>query len=189
MNRDLILVIDMQNVYGDGGQWCCPGVPAATEKILTLLNSEKVSASDVIFTRFLAPQDPVGVWQQYNVENEEVNTDPYSNAMMESFAPYLQRYPLLTKSTYSSLEIPEVAEAAKKADRVVVTGVVAECCVLATVMALIDMGASVIYLTDGVAGINKETEQAVELVLSGLEPLHVRRMTVDQYITNRGEIS
>lgn len=182
MNRDLILVIDMQNVYGPGGQWCCPGANRAAEQIRALLDSPKAAECDVIFTRFLASEAPVGTWKQYNVENAEVNADAYANAMMDHFHEDLAKYPLYTKSTYSSTEIPEVAEAAKKAGCVAVAGVVAECCVLATVMALIDMGVSVVYLTDAVAGINKETEQAVELVLSGLEPLHVRRMTVEQYM-------
>ena len=55
------------------------------------------------------------------------------------------------------------------------SGVVAECCVLSTVFALIDMGKYVIYLKDGVAGLDIETEKAVEKVLSGLEPLHLKR--------------
>lgn len=185
MNQDLILVIDMQNVYGEGGQWCCPRSSNATLQIRRLLDSEKVQTrreAEVMFTRFLAAETPVGVWKQYNEENAEVNADPVANAMMDLFLEDVKKYPLYTKSVYSSVDIPEVCEAAKKADHVVVTGVVAECCVLSTVMALIDLGVSVIYLTDGVAGISKETEAAVELVLAGLEPLHVRRMTVEEYI-------
>lgn len=191
MEKDLILIIDMQNVYGHGGQWCCPGSEAAAGKVRELLDSPAGKSQDVIFTRFLASEAPVGVWKQYNRENAEVNEDPYANEMMACFAQNLQKYPLYTKSVYSSLEIPEVREAAGKTStngsHVVVAGVVAECCVLATVMALIDMGASVIYLTDGVAGISRETEEAVELVLSGLEPLHVRRMTVKEYIHQKEE--
>lgn len=189
MGRDLILIIDMQNVYGAGGQWCCPGTEAAAERIRRLLAESRVTEqSEVIFTRFLAAEDPVGVWKQYNTENAAVNEDSFANAMMDVFAEELARYPLYTKSVYSSLEIPQVREAAMKADRVVVAGVVAECCVLSTVMALIDAGASVVYLTDGVAGISPETEKSVEVVLAGLEPLHVQRMTVEQYIfQKRGE--
>ena len=42
------------------------------------------------------------------------------------------------KSTYSSFEIPELCAMAEKADHVVLTGVVAECCVLATALSAID---------------------------------------------------
>jgi nicotinamidase-related amidase len=50
---------------------------------------------------------------------------------------------------------------------VVVTGVVAECCVLSTVMELIDAGIYTVYLTDGVSGLDREKEAATELILSG----------------------
>ena len=33
MVKDLLLVIDMQNVYAPGGKWCCPGSEAAVENI------------------------------------------------------------------------------------------------------------------------------------------------------------
>ena len=64
----------------------------------------------------------------------------------------------------------------------VITGVVAECCVLSTVFALIDAGIYVVYLTDGVSGLDREKEAATELILSGLDPLHVHMMTVREYL-------
>ncbi|MBR2186560.1 MAG: cysteine hydrolase [Lachnospiraceae bacterium] len=174
MPKDLLLVIDMQNVYCAGGAWSCPGAEKAAERIRSVIE-RKGRDMDVIFTRFLASPDPEGVWKDYNRENGEINSDPHANAMMDAFREELERYPLYTKSVYSSLDIPEVREAAGRADRVIVSGVVAECCVLSTVFALIDMGKYVIYLKDGVAGLDIETEKAVEKVLSGLEPLHLKR--------------
>ena len=187
MGKDLLLVIDMQNAYGKGGQWYCPNVETAEKKIKGLLQDAEVLALDVILTQFFAPKDPVGTWKKYNEENAQVNEDVYANALMEAFLEAGEIYPLYAKSTYSAMTVPEIVKAVKKADRVLVSGVVAECCVLATAMAAIDAGAEVIYLTDGVAGIGEETEKAVETVLAGLEPLHVRRMTVDEYRKERGE--
>lgn len=181
MSKDLFLVIDMQNVYGEGGQWCCPNTMNAGRNILKLLKG-KASDMDVIFTKFLASNDPVGVWKQYNSENEAVNQDAYANEMIDLLKEESEKHPLYIKSTYSSLTIPEVLAAARKAKCVVVSGVVAECCVLATVMALIDEGCKVIYLTDAVAGIDGETESAVCKVLEGLSPLHVEFMTAGEYL-------
>lgn len=182
MRKDLFLVIDMQNVYGEGGQWCCPNTRKASERILEILKKKDSTDLDVIFTKFLASENPVGVWKQYNVENAAVNEDIYSNEMIAELKEASETYPTYIKSTYSSLTIPEVADAARKAKRVVVSGVVAECCVLATVMALIDEGCKVIYLTDAVAGIDDQTEQAVCKVLEGLSPLHVEFMTSEEYL-------
>ena len=181
MQRDLLLVIDMQNVYCAGGAWCCPGAEKAAERIKKVI-ARKADDTDVIFTRFLASSDPEGVWKDYNRENGEINNDPHANAMMEAFREELEKYPLYTKSVYSSLDIPEVRRAVLNADRVIVSGVVAECCVLSTVFALIDMGKYVIYLKDGVAGLDSKTGKAVETVLSGLEPLHIKKETCTEFL-------
>lgn len=181
--KDLLLVIDMQNVYTKGQKWACLDTEGAAERINRIISSE--ICEQVIFTRFLPSGKPKGVWKDYNEENAEVNMDMYANEMLPHFSDQLKRYPLYTKSVYSSLAIPEVLEAAKRAGRVVVAGVVAECCVLSTVFALIDAGIYTIYLTDGTSGLDREKESAVKRILSGLEPLHLSMMTVDEYIGKR----
>ena len=97
-------------------------------------------------------------------------------------APYLERYPLLDKSVYSSFSIPKVREAAARADRVVVTGVVAECCVLSTVLAGIDLGHRMVYLTDAVAGVTPESEAQAEAIVSYLTVPHTEVLTTGAYL-------
>ena len=89
-------------------------------------------------------------------------------------------------STYSAYSIEEVRNRATEASCVVVTGVVAECCVLSTVMSLIDAGVYVMYLKDAVAGINEETEKATITILEGLAPLHLSIIDTEQYLSLRG---
>lgn len=55
-SADLLLVIDMQNVYTKGQEWACEGVEAASASILRLLNSGCRSRSS--FTRYLAGRTP-----------------------------------------------------------------------------------------------------------------------------------
>ena len=180
--NDLLLVIDMQNIYTTGQEWACLDTEGAAERINRIIDTGV--CSDVIFTRFIASSSPDGVWRNYNIKYDHINQNAWANEMLPQFESALKQYPLYTKGVYSSLAIPEVLSAAKKADRVVVTGVVAECCVLSTVFALIDAGIYVIYLTDGVSGLDKEKEAATELTLSGLAPLHVSMMTVDEYLSS-----
>ena len=180
MSKDLLLVIDMQNIYTAGRKWACVDTGGAAARILRVMDSGK--CEEVIFTEYLAAEHPQGVWCDYNRQNAAVNADVWANEMMPEFAEALTRYPLYHKSVYSSLAIPEVLAAARRADRVVVTGVVAECCVLSTVFALIDAGIYTIYLTDGVSGLTREKEAAAELTLSGLAPLHLELMTVEEYL-------
>ena len=176
----LLLGIAMQNIYAPGQKWACLDTEGVASRIMQLIQADV--CSDVIFTRFLAPSNPTGVWKDYNRTYEDINKDVWSNEMVPQLRPALDKYPLYTKSVYSSLNIPEVLTSAKKADRVIVTGVVAECCVLSTVFALIDAGIYTIYLTDGVSGLDREKEAATELTLSGLSPLHLSMMTVQEYL-------
>ncbi len=181
ISNDLLLIIDMQNVYTTGQEWACVDTENAAQRILRIIDSGK--CAETIFTRYLPAEHPTGVWQDYNRQNARVNADKWANEMLPEFSDALKEYPLYTKSVYSSLAIPEVLEAAHHADRVVVTGVVAECCVLSTVFALIDAGIYTIYLTDGVSGLTREKEAAAELTLSGLAPLHLSMMTVEEYLS------
>lgn len=185
MKNDLLLVIDMQNVYLPGQKWACTDIKGAAKRINQMIDAGV--CKDVVFTRFLASDRPVGVWKNYNKENADVNRDIFANEMIAQFSEPLRKYPLYTKSVYSSLAIPEVLEAARKADRVVITGVVAECCVLSTVLALIDEGIYVIYLTDAVSGLEKKKKAAAELILSGLAPLHLSMLTVKEYLSQKQE--
>lgn len=178
--HDLLLIIDMQNVYTHGHKWACLDTEGAAERINKIVDANV--CREVIFTRFLPAEDPAGVWKDYNEINSKINADTYANEMISQFSEQLKKYPLYTKSVYSSLAIPEVFRAARRADRVVVAGVVAECCVLSTVFELIDAGIYTVYLTDGVSGLDKEKESAAELILSGLAPLHLSMMTVDEYL-------
>ena len=186
MKRDLFMVIDMQNVYAEGGEWFCPSIDIATNNIISVLQEAKENnAIDVIFTKFIASKSPVGTWVTYNEDYKSVNTNEYANEMIDGLKPYATDYEVYEKSEYSSLSVQDIRNLVSsyiEDGRVVVSGVVAECCVLATVMELIDMGVKVVYLTDAVAGIDDSTQQAVLKILEGLDPLHVRRMTTEEYL-------
>lgn len=169
--KDLLLVIDMQNTYTEFGPWTCPHMERAADNIMTLIETGQFA--QVIFTRFDAPQHPVGTWEDYNTINCVVNENIFMNELVPQLAPYAEIYPLYSKSTYSALSVPEIqaaaAECIRRGGSVVLTGVVSECCVLATAFQLIDMGCPVIYITDACAGISDELEEAVIMVLSGLD--------------------
>ena len=179
-NQDLFLVIDMQNVYTKGQEWSCEGMEAASASIQRVLKSN--APGQVIFTQYLPPEHPEGVWVEYNRVNAAVNADPWLNEMMPEFLPWAKIWPVYSKDVYSSFAIPEVAAAAKKACRIVISGVVAECCVLSTVFAAIDAGCKVIYLTDAVAGLTENSKKETEKIVSYFAPLHTECMTAEEYL-------
>jgi nicotinamidase-related amidase len=178
--NDLLLVTDMQNVYRKGEKWECLHTEEAALNIQKLL--PHFDHDHVIFTAFRASDHPHGAWADYNRKYADVNASAYLNDIVPELKEASTQYPFYTKSVYSSVHIPAVREAALKADRVVVTGVIAECCVLFTVFDLIDLGCHVVYLLDAVSGLDETKEKAAVSTLVGLSPLHVQLMNTEQYL-------
>lgn len=181
LNNPLLLIIDMQNVYKEGQPWECNNYDNALYNILDLLNDGHFSQDNTILTRYIASAHPTGVWKNYNMENAEINANQWYNDLDQKLQLRCKDYKCYDKSTYSSYSVKEIQEAANNASSVVITGVVAECCVLATVSSLIDAGKYVYYITDAVAGLDNEKEEATIKVLEGLTPLHLSIMTTKEF--------
>ena len=64
MKGDLLLIIDMQNVYAKGGAWECMDTEGAAQNILRIVQSG--AADSAIITKFIADKKPRGVWKDYN---------------------------------------------------------------------------------------------------------------------------
>lgn len=175
---DLLLIIDMQNVYLEGQPWGCAHTSQVMDRIRQLVDQQRVD--NVILTKFLPPQNPVGTWKKYNEDNREINENPWMSELISSCLPLAQQYPVFIKDKYSSFENEQVKELAGKARRVLISGVVAECCVLFTLLAGIDAGNEMIYLKDACTGLDDEWESIVEKVAHYYEPMHVRVMNINE---------
>ncbi len=189
--EDLILVIDMQKVYTEGQPWACGNVSRAVERISKLLDrviDMEDDAPSAILTRFIAAgqDDAAGVWAEYNEENRDINENPVMNEFIPEIARYVEEFPYYDKCTYSCFSQPYVRAAADRAmvhgGDIVLTGVVAECCVLSTFFQGADLGYHFVYLTDACAGLDDGTEAAVLKALEGLSPLHIEFMTTEEYL-------
>lgn len=178
--NDLLLVIDMQNVYLPGQPWACETASRTKKNILKLL--ENHPKEQVIFTRYIAAEHPVGTWKTYNEMNKKINEDPWMNELMDGIKEAAKEYPVYDKSTYSSFQITAIRQAAQKADRIILTGVVSECCVLSTFFEGIDLGYKLLWLTDAASGLNPTLEAETLHILQGLSPLHVEFMTTEEYL-------
>lgn len=181
--NDLLLVIDMQNVYLPDQPWACETAARTKENILKLL--ENHPKDQTIFTRYIAAEHPVGTWKTYNELNRKINENPWMNELMEGIKEAAESYPVYDKSTYSSFQVPAIRKAAQKADRVILTGVVSECCVLSTFFEGIDLGCKLIWLTNATSGLNPVLEEETLHILQGLSPLHVEFLSTEDYLSNR----
>lgn len=180
---DLCIIIDMQNVYLPNQPWACRETLKVGEQIESMITLH--AADNFIFTRFIAPSQPKGTWTNYNQAYSEINGNAWMNAIIDPLQPYTKRYPVYDKSTYSSYYQTDVKTLCSLANRIVLTGVVAECCVLATAFSLIDAGHPLIYLKDAVTGTSVASELAVEQFVDSFSPIHTQVMTVEDYKKGR----
>ena len=183
-NKDLFLVIDFQNVYMPGQEWACPSLPEViknTRKLLEAGNSVN-TPPDILFTKYLASEAPVGTWKVYNKEYQSINEDPFLCDIVPELKPFTSQYPVAVKSTYSSMKAEQVLTAAVGKERIILTGVVAECCILSTMMEAIDLGYKVVYLYDCIAGQTPENETAIRKIAESFAPMHTLVMSSDEYL-------
>ena len=123
--------------------------------------------------KFIASKNSKEAWIEYNKVNESINSNIYLNEIIEELKNYSEKYPIYTESTFSSLSILELKDSLFKYKRIIITGAIAECCVLSTCFHAFDLGIKIIYISDAVAGID-ETEKSY--------PMHAYIMTTQEYI-------
>lgn len=164
------------------------GTTVITSREAAAGTSGDIGAPSVLLTRYIAPadEDAQGVWADYNRENRAINENPVMNEFIPVIARYVEEFPYIDKCTYSCFSNEYVRVAADRSmvhgGRIVLSGVVAECCVLSTFFEGTDAGYRFVYLTDACAGVDADSERAVQTILQGLSPLHVELMTTAEYI-------
>jgi nicotinamidase-related amidase len=182
---DVLVVVDMQNAYLEDQVWACVHTTDCAERIERLIASGAVD--NVVFTQYLAPENPTGTWVTYDEVYADISSDEWLNEIIDQLEPYLDTYPLYAKSTFSSFGNPDFKALMAKARRIVISGVVSECCVIATTIDAIDTGAPVVYLTDACSGGSDENEGKISWLVGTLSPVHTAVMTTQQYIDARSK--
>ncbi|MBR0325602.1 MAG: cysteine hydrolase [Selenomonadales bacterium] len=180
MRGDKLVIIDMQNVYEDGAPWGCEGFGDVCERIAYLI--ERGTFDDICFTRFVLPDAEQGSWRRYREKYMDIHTEPSYGEITERLSPFARKYRAFDKAGYSAYRADGFAEWARHADRLVVCGVIAECCVLATVLEAADRGADIVYLTDACASTSKGKLRMAEVILREDFAPHVTLMTTDDYL-------
>ncbi|MBO5244923.1 MAG: cysteine hydrolase [Selenomonadales bacterium] len=180
MIGDKLAVIDMQKVYESGAPWECDGISGAADNIARLIESDALD--DISFTRFVLSEKPYGSWIRYQAQYGSIHDEPARGDLIESLAPYAREHTCFDKEGYSAYRSKDFAAWAGSANRLVIAGVVAECCVLATVLDAADRGANVIWLTDAIAGTSADKKRMAETILAEDFAPHVTMMTTDEYL-------
>jgi nicotinamidase-related amidase len=163
-----LMIIDMQRIFGEPiSEWVTPGYASASAGIQRLMEAFE---SHVCFTRFLAPEQPTGVWIDY-YEKWPFALDPV-NAQLYELSEEFKSIPATTvdRTTFGKWDADTERELGHPAE-LVLTGVTTDCCVLSTALAAADAGVHAIVAADACAGVTREDHQRALDIMALYSPL------------------
>jgi nicotinamidase-related amidase len=153
--RSVHLCIDMQRLFSSEGIWPTPWMTRVLPKV------EEIAGrfpERTVFTRFIPPARPgemPGMWQRYYsrwTAATRENIDSHLLALLPTLGPLAPPASVINKTRYSaftgSLLLSHLQE--RGADALIVTGSETDVCVLATVLAAVDIGFPVILVEDAI---------------------------------------
>jgi nicotinamidase-related amidase len=154
----VLALIDLQNIFADPASgWATPDFRRVLEPTRELLG---IFGDDVVFTRFLAPDEPEGAWVPY------YETFPFAlqpaDAETYQLVDEFKGVPTLDKTTFGAWG-PTLAAAAD--GHLVLAGVTTDCCVISTALAAVDAGVQVQVVEEACAGSTAENhEKALDIM-------------------------
>lgn len=162
------LAIDMQRVFADpDSEWTAPRYAEAEPRVAQLASA---FGDRSVFTRFVAPEHPDGAWAAY-YESFPWALQPADHPLFQltdAISPLARR---TVHATTFGKWTPQLRSMVGDQPRLVVAGVATDCCVLSTVLAAADAGASVTVVTDACAGSSDDNHQKALDVMALYQPL------------------
>jgi nicotinamidase-related amidase len=147
----LFVAIDLQRIFADADSgWATPGFSRVVEPVKSLVTA---FSPRVVFTRFIAPAQPVGSWVPYYQLYPFALQPPdsYVYQLVDEFGDA----PTLDRTTFGKWD-SELAEQVGPGGRMVLAGVSTDCCVISTALAAVDAGVHVQVVADACAGMDDE---------------------------------
>lgn len=183
--RTVLAVIDMQNVFGEAGSpWLTPRFDEVVEPVRALTRAH---AAHAVYTRFLAPAQPAGVWREY-YEVWPFALQPPTAPLWDVVAPLADDAARVAgtdggggtvDATTFSKWGPALGTLVRPGDRLVLAGVSTDCCVLSTALAAADDGVQVLVVGEACAGVDDDSHAKALHVMDLYAPL-VRVIGLDE---------
>lgn len=159
-----LVVVDLQHVFADpSSDWAAPRFFDALPRVESLVQA---FGDDVVFTRFVAPDEPQGAWRDY-YRQWPFALQPPGAPLWDLVAPFAGS-PSLDYATFGKWDT-RLAE--RTSDALVVAGVSTDCCVISTVLAAADAGTPVRVVADACAGATDDSHQQAIAVMRLYAPL------------------
>ncbi|MFI7061872.1 cysteine hydrolase family protein [Kribbella sp. NPDC050124] len=169
-----LALIDLQKIFADpASAWAAPDFQRVLKPTKRLVEA---LSPNVVFTRFVAPEKPVGSWvtyyELYPFALQPPDADDYQ--LVDEF----KGAPTLDKATFGAWG-PELAERVGPGGHLVLAGVTTDCCVLTTALAAVDAGVYVQVVEDACAGAGEVSHRNAIDIMRLYSPM-LEIVTVDQ---------
>ena len=164
-SKTLHLCIDMQLMFALETKWASEAIWRALPGILKI--SDRYT-SKTVFTRFICPRElneTTGQWTRFYADAEGMLFNNLHPSMMELLPELMKFIPparIADRKVFSALASTDLRGllTQESTDTLVITGFETDVCVLATVLAAIDLGYRVVLVKDGLASSNAAGEKA-----------------------------
>jgi nicotinamidase-related amidase len=182
------LCLDMQRIFSPEGPWATPWM----ERVLPVVTSIASRYPErTVFTRFLTPRVPTdipGMWRRYYSRWQQTTRDRIDPALLELVSPLARLSPpatVIDKSRFSGFAEPQLFAhlQARDADGLVITGSETDVCVLATVLAAVDIGYRVIIVRDAICSSSDEGHEALMEVYHSRFTEQIETADADEILT------
>ena len=160
------LSVDMQGMFAEETPWAVPWLPRVLPNVLAITQRH---AERTIFTRFMppaAPEQAGGTWRGYYERWRDMTRERLDPRLLDLVAPLRALVPparVLDKPVYSAFSHPGLAPGLRRRGiaTLVVTGGETDVCVMATVIAAVDLGFRVVLPTDALCSGHDPTHDAL----------------------------
>jgi len=160
------LCIDMQRLFDAGGPWPTPWLDRVLPKVVHLVEH---APSRTIFTRFITPTTPGearGAWRDFYLKwNSLTRGELDSNLLrlVPALEPFCPPAKIFDKAVFSAFADGRLHRALQSAgvESIVVSGAETDMCVLASVLAAVDLGYRVVIARDAVCSSSDEAHDSL----------------------------
>lgn len=178
----------MQNIFAPGAPWAAPWMPRVLPVVTAL--AERF-AHQTIFTRFITPAHPdemPGMWRRYYQKWRDLTRERIDPALLELVPELARLVPpakVFQKARYSAFSSPDLRLELRqrKVNTLVVTGSETDVCIVATVMAAVDLGYRVVVVTDGLCSSSDEGHDALMKVYHTRFAEQIETATAEQVLS------
>jgi nicotinamidase-related amidase len=173
-----LVVVDLQHVFGDeDSPWGAPRFAEIRPRVRRLAEA---FGDRVVWTRFVAPAEPVGAWKEYYGQFPFALQPP--DAPLYALVEDSGAHAVVDATTFGKWG-PEMAEIVGDGPLTVV-GVASDCCVISTVLTAADAGVPVRVVSDACAGSSDEDHDGALRIMGLYAPL-VEIVTTDEVLAGR----